>query len=177
MKLLHLILFAVSTTLCLAGEAKPNLSDPVTLKRILEKARDLDELQRRGEKLDTGWVKGMYENGQKQKEANLKDGRLEGPYTHWFKNGQMMSKTNHVDGKEHGLQTYWYENGQKQSEINKKDHKLHGLCMWWHENGTNRRETNYHEGAKHGLETVWDKEGNVIRQYRFEKDKKVETLK
>ena len=134
MKLLHLILFAVSTILCLAGEAKPNLSDPVTLKRILEKARDLDELQRRGEKLDTGWVKGMYENGQKQKEANydegkehgfqihwyengqkeleanLKDGRLEGPYTHWFKNVQMMSKTNHVDGTEHGLQTYWYDN-------------------------------------------------------------------
>ena len=49
MKLLSslLLLLTTSATLCLAEEAKPNLDDPATLEKIVEKAIDGDMLEKR----------------------------------------------------------------------------------------------------------------------------------
>ena len=140
MKLLHLILFAVSTTLCLAGNAKPNLNDPATLKQIRAEAIDYDDLkygEDGNEKLIyakgsptpyTGWtelscgVKGL------QVLEHYKDGKTHGIYTEWHKNRRMSCMVNYKNGKKHGLDTRWdnegnvtrqvrYENGQQVETI------------------------------------------------------------
>jgi len=140
MKLLHLILFAVSTTLCLAGNAKPNLNDPATLKQIRAEAIDYDDLkygEDGNEKLIyakgsptpyTGWtelscgVKGL------QVLEHYKDGKTHGIYTEWHKNRRMSHMVNYKDGKKHGLDTRWdkegnitrqvrYENGKQVETI------------------------------------------------------------
>ena len=194
MKLLHLILFSVSTTLCLAGEAKPNLNDPVTLEQIMAQAINEDELRKRGEEGAqlyyapnsqtpyTGWVVKHVPNLRASisilsRLYQLKDGKLHGLSTWWYENGKKSGEANYVDGKAHGLETWWYENGQKSSETNYVDGKLHGTDTRWFDNGQKGRESNLKDSRRHGLETEWDKEGNVTRQVRYENGQQVETIK
>ena len=163
--LLLLPLFAASITLCLAEEAKPNLDDPDTLKKILAEAIDDYDLEY-GEDENkglicapvslrplTGWAKMVNREGQLRNLEYYKDGKKDGLQTSWYENGQKYSEINHKEGTKHGLQTYWYENGQKQVEITRKN------------------------GKKHGLETWWDEEGNIIQQKRYENGQQVEKIK
>ena len=64
----------------------------------------------------TGKATRLYENGQKQAEANYKGGKKEGLQTYWHKNGQKREESNYKNGKPDGQWLGWYENGQKKSE-------------------------------------------------------------
>ena len=88
----------------------------------------------------TGKVYGLYENGQKQFEANFKD------------------------GKRDGLELQWYENGQKQFEANFKDGKTNGLLALWHDNGQKSHEANFKDG-KRISEKWWDSKGEPVDTY------------
>ena len=94
--------------------------------------------------LSTRW----HENGQKKREVNYKDGKLDGLLTLWYENGQKRGEVNHKDGKLDGLFTGWYENGQKKREINFKDGKQDGLFTQWYENGQKRGKANFKDGEK-----------------------------
>jgi hypothetical protein len=65
----------------------------------------------------TSW----YENGQKKRESNYKDGKT----TKWYENGQIEYEKIYKDGKLDGKYTKWYENGQIESEGNWQD----GECI------------------------------------------------
>ena len=196
--LLLLPLFAVSTTLCLAEEAKPNLNDPATLKRFLAEARDIDELQKRGKKGEelyyepnsqkpyTGWYKIMHHSwlrkirGEKprlQHQGQFKDGKLHGIDTGWHKNGKMSYTANHLNGKRHGLRSAWHENGQMRSQSNSRNGNTHGHTTGWHDNEQKHYAANYHNGNKHGLYTTWRKNGQIASQTRWENNKQVEKIK
>ena len=164
MKLLCLLLFAVSATLCLGDDAKINLDDPATFKRILSAAVDGENLQKRDKESDelyyvpnsqtpyTGWIKYMYSNGQVGCLLQFKHGKPHGLVTNWHDNGQKAKKGNYVDGEPLGLITEWHSNGQK------------------------KQEGNFVGGKIHGLVTLWDKDGNVTRKERFENGEMVEKI-
>ena len=97
----------------------------------------------------------LYENGQKQLEANYKDGKRDGLHTNWHKNGQKKSEINYKDGKIVGLDVSWHDNGQKSSEKNRKDGKQDGLAAEWYENGKKKLEVNYKDGKIDGLYVTW----------------------
>ena len=59
----------------------------------------------------TGKYYGLYENGQKQVEGNVKNGKRDELVTQWFENGNKKEEENYKDGKPDGLWTQWYENG------------------------------------------------------------------
>ena len=65
----------------------------------------------------------FYEDGQ------LKSVRNERIQTSWYENGQKEREKNYKDGKEYGLWTEWYENGQKEFEGTYKDGKNIGTKM------------------------------------------------
>ena len=187
--LLLLPLFAASITLCLAEEAKPNLDDPATLKKILAEAIDDYDLEY-GEDENkglicapvslrplTGWAKMVNREGQLRNLEYYKDGKKDGLQTSWYENGQKYSEINHKDGTKHGLQTYWHENGQKQKEITLKDGGKHSTEIRWKKNGQKQVEITRKNGKKHGLETWWDEEGNIIQQKRYENGQQVEKIK
>ena len=94
----------------------------------------------------TGKAYKFYENGQKQVETNIKDGKRDGPETQWHENGQKQMEINLKDGKPEGLATWWSENGQKEKEINYEDGKYEGLGTFWHENGQKQVEANFKDG-------------------------------
>ena len=94
----------------------------------------------------TGKAYKFYENGHKQVETNIKDGKRDGPETQWHENGQKQFEINLKDGKPEGLATWWSENGQKEKEINYEDGKYEGLGTFWHENGQKQVEANFKDG-------------------------------
>ena len=123
-----------------------------------------DELEFRDTSFSVAYFKGslytgksfmLYENGQKQLEANYKDGKRDGLQTNWHKNGQKKSEANYKDGKRDGLYVTWHDNGQKSSEKNRKDGKQDGLAAEWYENGKKKLEVNYKDGKIDGLYVTW----------------------
>ena len=72
----------------------------------------------------TGRLVQKYDNGQKRREVNFKDGKKDGVSTEWHVNGQKEFEEHYKDGKRNGLSNSWYENGQKKYERNFKDNKL-----------------------------------------------------
>ena len=84
----------------------------------------------------TGKAYKFYENGHKQVETNIKDGKRDGPETQWHENGQKREEINYKDGKWDGLWVVWYKNGQKKLEENYKNGKLvEGSAKYWNNKG------------------------------------------
>ena len=119
----------------------------------------------------TGKVFRLYKNGQKDYEANFKDGKHEGLRLSWYENGQKLSEQNYKDGKLDGLEIWWHEDGQKRKEINYKDRKKDGLEIWWH-NGQKSWEASYKDDKQDGLEIWWHENGQKYRERNW-KDGKV----
>ena len=115
----------------------------------------------------TGKVFTLYENGQKNIEANLKDGLLDGLISNWYENGQKMIEGNYKDDKLDGLEVSWYESGKKRGEINYKDGKWDGLQRTWHENGQKQFEAKYKDGKKDGLWLAWHENGQTKIERNF----------
>ena len=102
-------------------------------------------------------------NGQKEEEANYKDGKLDGLETQWYPNGQKMQQLDHKDGKLDGLVVTWYESGQKEEEANYKDDKQNGLYEEWHENGQKMTEIFYKDDEEvEGSEKYWNSKGESV---------------
>ena len=72
------------------------------------------------------------------------------PYTgkaiNYYENGQKRRERNYKDGKEDGLCTEWYQNGQKFVEENYKDGKLDGLMIGYNKDGTGGYRRTYKDG-------------------------------
>ena len=96
----------------------------------------------------TGRAESFYDNGQKEWEANYKDGKVDGLWTDWYENGQKKAEANWKDGKEAGFTTAWYENGQKQGEGHSKDGERHGVWIFYTEYGTELVRETYKDGIK-----------------------------
>ena len=95
----------------------------------------------------TGKYLCKYDNGQKEKEGEYKDGRLTGKWTVWYESGQKKSEVNYKNGKLDGKSTWWNKNGQKVKQKNYKNGKLDGkLIEWFQFNGEIKREENYKNG-------------------------------
>lgn len=129
----------------------------------------------------TGRLEINYSNGQKQLEANYKDGLRDGLIIEWYETGQKKSEENYIKGELNGLYTEWrvngekkteqnysngnrvwsidtryYYNGQKESEQNGRDNS----STEWYENGQKRREIYKSETiAGGGLITEWYENG------------------
>ena len=88
-----------------------------------------------------------YDNGQKEKEGNYEDGKLNGKWTIWYESGQKESEVNYKNGKLDGKSTWWNKNGQTVRQKNYKNGKLDGkLIEWFQFNGEIKREENYKNG-------------------------------
>jgi len=124
-----------------------DLDDNETRNRIIAEAIDSGKLQMKGEEGDqlfyapnqqtpyTGWAKRMHDNGQVERLAPIKDGKLDGLLTEWDEDGQKREERNYKDGNANGLLTNWHKNGQKARKGNYKDGKEDGLWIRYNEDG------------------------------------------
>lgn len=116
----------------------------------------------------TGW----YSDGQKEYEENYKDGKRHGMYSEWYRNGLKKHETNYKDGEKHGMQMAWYSNGQKMSKDSFEEGKKHGAWIWWYRNGQKDREGNYKNGNPHGTFTFWHENGQKLAEKNFKNGQK-----
>ena len=73
----------------------------------------------------TGKYLCKYDNGQKEKEGNYKDGKLDGKWSWWNKKGQKLRQKNYKNGKLDGKLIEWFQfNGQVKREENYKNGKI-----------------------------------------------------
>ena len=73
----------------------------------------------------TGKYLCIHDNGQKEKEGNYKDGKLDGKWTWWNKKGQKIKQKNYKNGKLDGKLIEWFQfNGEIKREENYKNGKL-----------------------------------------------------
>ncbi|MDB4711200.1 toxin-antitoxin system YwqK family antitoxin [Verrucomicrobiales bacterium] len=113
-----------------------------------------------------------YKNGEKKRETNFKDGKLDGPMNAWHENGHKKFETHFKDGIIEGLWTEWHKNGHKSLEDNYKDGKPDGLSVQWHENGQKMAEGNYKDGKPDGLLRGWHDNGQKKGELTY-KDRKM----
>ena len=116
-----------------------------------------------------GLYEKWYGNGQKEKECNYKDGKIEGISHVWYssmclaENGQKWSETNYKEGKKDGLCQSWHKNGQKMCECTYKDGELDGLWQSWYKNGQMYIKCYYKDGKLEGIYQKWNKNGEKIK--------------
>ena len=130
------VLCAVAVALVvLAGAEKKDAPKVVT--EAPKVVVDEDQLERRDGlwyfegKPFTGVAVWKHENGKKEKEITIKDGKPDGLWTWWHENGQKKAEANYKDGKPaDGLYTLWHENGQKKYEATFKDGKQISTKKW-----------------------------------------------
>ena len=140
MKILLLLFAALLVAGCgekSSSEGSESLSD-ADVERLVKDAVDFDSLEEREglycqtneSKPFSGWAKGMYDSGQVEELAQLKDGKPHGPMMVWHENGQKEYEGTYKDGKADGLWTYRHENGQRQSETTYKDGEKVSAKYW-----------------------------------------------
>jgi antitoxin component YwqK of YwqJK toxin-antitoxin module len=99
-----------------------------------------------------------YENGQKIREGELKDGKKHGKWQYWYKNGVLEREEEFKDGRAHGKWKRWNKNGKKIAEGEFKEGS--GKLVGWYENGTKEREESFEDGKRHGTWKYWHENGN-----------------
>ena len=104
----------------------------------------------------------FYDNGKKQHEGTLKDGKHSGLFTWWRENGQKGYEWNYKNGEKHGLQTSWYDydNGLKNVEVTYKDGVRDGLYTMWYENGQKQSDGTWKDGNMIPSKE-WNEDGSV----------------
>ena len=78
----------------------------------------------------SGTVFSLYENGNKESEWTLKDGRLDGLYTLWYKSGRKWIENTYKDGKLDGLSIYWDRKELLDTKRTYKDGELISQKCW-----------------------------------------------
>ena len=132
-------------------------SDPIDVDKLVERGGLLYEVN--SDKPYSGPAFSLYENGQKEEEGTLKDGKLDEKWTKWYMNGQKEEEGTYKDGKPDGKWIRWYENGQKIREGTYKNGEPDGLTTTWYENGQKWLEGTYKNGVLITAE-CWDEDGN-----------------
>ncbi len=80
------------------------------------------------------WIR-WYENGQRFKEFEIKNGNLHGFYTDWHENKIIQSEGNYINGAREGHWTFWHDNGKRESEGRFHLNKKEGYWTFWYSNG------------------------------------------
>lgn len=102
----------------------------------------------------TGRCVKFYQNGKKQKEQAVKDGKYDGPTVSFYENGQKSDEVNYTQGVTNGLSTSWYRNGQKKTEFTYKYGALAGRFIKWDYKGNKVFEKEYAPGETTGPDKI-----------------------
>ena len=76
-----------------------------------------------------------YENGQKESEGNILNGKKDGKWTVWYENEQVTEYATYKNGKPVGKLNRWHPSGVKEREIIFDKKGLVKKQIWWYANG------------------------------------------
>ena len=103
-------------------------------------------------------VADYYQSGKINRKSISKSKKgltFDGPFVAFYENGNKKKESNYTDGKINGISIEYYENGTKKQESNYTDGKINGARIDYYENGNKKRETNFTNGRENGALTEW----------------------
>ena len=104
--------------------------------------------------------------------------KIEDGYTKYhFANGQVSSEGRLVDGRPEGKWKAYYENGRLRSEGDRKDQRLDGAWRFYAENGSLVNEITYAADRKQGPSRRYDTTGTLLSEEFFENDLRAGTAR
>ena len=72
-----------------------------------------------------------YENGSKQSEVPVVDGKKDGTFKSWYANGQQKDEIFYENGSRQGKTREWHENGKLKFEGTYENDELEGPAVWY----------------------------------------------
>lgn len=99
-------------------------------------------------RIQNGHYESWYENGQKQQDCTIVNGRIHGLCQGWSYNGVKDEEIFYTNGKQDGFTKFWYSNGHKQFEGRFVNGNPEGLHQKWNEDGSLRCQIAYLNGVK-----------------------------
>jgi len=109
-----------------------------------------------------------YDNGQKESEGNVLNGKKDGKWTEWYENGEVTEYATYKNGKPVGKLDRWHPSGVKEREIIFDESGLVTEQVWWYENGQQGSTGKYKNGVKFGKWIWWHESGEKWGEGQFE---------
>lgn len=94
----------------------------------------------------------------------------------YYENGKKQMEGSIVNGRKDGAWTSWFENGRKQSEGFFRNDMRDGKAVVWRENGFRYYEGTYSLGKLHGTWITYDVDGSRYKETLYEYDRKVNEI-
>ena len=116
-------------------------------------------------KMPSGKIYQILNNGQKKYIGNLSKGVPFGDWSKLNQNGQVVEKvhfSNGVAGRKYVA--IYYKNGNKNLEGSYLNNKKNGLFSMYYENGTKSFRGEYSNGSGIGTWIYYDKDSNVVKK-------------
>lgn len=151
-------------------KASTEEKEPVDMFEILDYDENLDIFNEPGTKTPyTGPVFSTSEEGIRESEGYLKDGREEGWWIEYHENGNKASEGLYKAGSEEGYWKYYHDNGAFESGGVYKDGVPVGKWVSFFESGKIDFEGNYVDGLMDGDWTFYDEKTGEARVIKFDK--------
>jgi len=112
-------------------------------------------------KIDGLW-KHFYDNGQLLLKVNYSKGVKDGMYFSYHENGNLNIKGKYINGLENGLWVTRDKYGKIEQKKNYKNGRSHGSFISYWENGQLRQKGNYKFSLKEGYWIGYDEKGKII---------------
>ena len=113
-----------------------------------------------------------YENGIKESEDILRDGKFWGKSIRWYENGIKKGEGDFIGDEieKLGQWTWWYNNGSKESEghydIKEKEGSVkNGLWTYYNEDGSKKQTIEYDNGQEYICSYCDNKKGKITKTY------------
>jgi len=96
-----------------------------------------------------------YPNGDKQMEAPIKNGKIDGKVKEWERNGKKVYEAEFADGVQIGKEEQWYSDGFNKLLVNYQNGKANGMCTEWHQTGGKKSLGEFVNGEENGEHNWW----------------------
>ncbi|MEP6834116.1 MAG: hypothetical protein ABJB74_12010 [Gemmatimonas sp.] len=112
-----------------------------------------------------GHVYEHFDGGVLKRDANYRDGKLNGVTRGWHENGQVDYARTYSAGLEEGTHKGWYENGGRRFEYHFRNGVSEGVSKQWYRNGKPYTLFHFTNGQEAGQQQMWDTEGKLRANY------------
>ncbi|MEN8138394.1 MAG: tetratricopeptide repeat protein [Bacteroidota bacterium] len=116
---------------------------------------------------ETAKIVSYYDNGNKAREMEFKNGISENVYATYDYNGQLLSKHNNIHDQYNGVYIKHFKNGKVKEELIFKDDERNGLSKKYYQNGNLKESINYLNDDKSGEAKYYDSKGRLVRVEQY----------
>lgn len=118
-------------------------------------------------KLDGGYAKDFYKNGNLKASSNYLDDELVGDWKSYLETGELEWEVNYVSSYQDGTYKEYYNNGQLKTEGSNKKGEKEGLEKRYFEDGKLKWEGRYSSGLFHGKWKGYNQLGEEIYSLKY----------